>query len=392
MKKILQFTSLPAGSNKFCLALTLVFVGLIAAPHAARAAAQPSQMPGRAGDAVPASFGGNLVTPRSAHTATLLADGRVLLAGGAVDGSPYVTNAAELYNPATNNWTATGGLNQARYVHGAVLLPDGRALIMGGQAFGSNTLNSAELYDPVAGTWSYTANMSVARGFFDPVVLPNGKVLVAGGRAPVFETDSAELYDPATGTWAPTGSLVQPRSNYRATLLSNGKVLIAGGFSQTSNIAETELYDPATGTFSSTGSLSVPRFGHIQILLADGRVLTAGGHRYQGNQFRIFDAAEIYDPATGLWTRTRPMRTARTSFTGNLLSDGMVLVAGGTDSSNQATASIEEFNPAAGTWRLLNNSLSTARVGHTATTLFNGDLIVAGGFTFSKADLFVQPH
>lgn len=141
--------------------------------------------------------------------------------GGAVDGSPYVTNAAaELYNPATNNWTATGSLNQARYVHGAVLLPDGRALIMGGTAFGSNNLDSAELYDPVAGTWTYTANMSVARGFFDPVVLPNGKVLVAGGRAPVFETDSAELYDPATGTWAPTGSLVQPRSNYRATLLS----------------------------------------------------------------------------------------------------------------------------------------------------------------------------
>jgi len=343
----------------------------------------------------PSAPGGRLVTPRSSHTATRLLDGRVLLAGGSVAAPTYVTGSAELYNPATNSWSATGSLNQSRTFHRAVLLPDGRVLVMSGQSFGANNLSSAELYDPVIMQWTYTASMSSPHFLSDPVVLPNGKVLVAGGRT-IVETDNAELYDPASGTWSPTGNLLQPRSSYHATLLANGKALIAGGFSQTGAVAAAELYDPSTGTFSGTGSILTPRaIGNIQILLGDGKVLFAGGFQQKRDRTKFFGEAEIYDPATGLWTRVDSLRTRRTNFTANLLSDGKVFCVGGTDSSFHSIASIEEYSPATGRWELLKNSLANPRAGHTATTLLNGDVIVAGGSDIDflpTAELFIGPR
>ena len=339
--------------------------------------------------------GGTLVTPRYEHTATLLADGRVLLAGG-YTGS-VVTNAAELYNPATNNWTGTGSLNQARFLHGAVPLPDGRTLVMGGESEGGNVLKNAETYDPGTGQWTFTANMNSPRAFFDPVLLPNGKVLVAGGRIAV-ETATAELYNPATGTWAPTGSLLQPRSNYHATLLASGKVLVAGGFSQTGSIAQSEIYDPATGTWSSTGALNVPRFGNVQVRLADGRVLIAGGEVVRGGvNSKVIRSAELYDPATGLWTTTGALKTARAGFTANLLTDGRVFAAAGIDSSFIVSASLEGYDPVSGTWRLFATSLASGRSSHTTTTLLDGSLIIAGGSLTSgapvpTAEFFVRPQ
>lgn len=126
------------------------------------------------------AFGGDLVTPRTAHTATLLSDGRVLLAGGAdVNGSAL--NSAELYDPTTNTWAATGSLNDARFFHGAARLSDGRVLMVGGQIPHNFDVLTAEIYDPTTGDWTYTASPSVAHTEFDSVLLPNGKVLVASG-------------------------------------------------------------------------------------------------------------------------------------------------------------------------------------------------------------------
>jgi WD40 repeat protein len=334
----------------------------------------------------PDDFGGNLVTPRSDHTANLLADGRVLLAGG-FDGTDETTSA-ETYDPATNHWSATGSLKQKRRLHASSLLPDGRVLVAGGQATSANNLNSAEIYDPATGRWTLTGNMLAARALFDMVLLPNGKVLAVGGLPGGVETPTAELYDPATGAWTATGDLNTGNGGAsHLTLLNDGKVLIAGGF-----VTECELYDPDTGTWTLTGSTFTPRFENIQTLLADGRVLVAGGIR--GSQ--VLDWSEIYNPATGLWRKGGPLNTARRGCPGSLLANGRVFAAGGSDPNTQFLTSIEEFDPVSRQWRLSGTSLAAPRSDHTATTLLNGDIIIAGGGTpdglSPNAELFVRPR
>ena len=323
----------------------------------------------------------------------------MLLAGG-YDGALPATVSSELYSPATNTWTATGNLNQGRRDHGTVLLSDGRALSMGGSTTGdvSTVTKAAEIYNPATGTWSTTTNMITARSFFDPVLLADGRVLVAGGHVALFETASCELYDPATGTWSATGSLLQPRSQYHATLLADGRVLVAGGHNQTAGlIAQSELYDPTTGTWSSSGSLTLPRIDNVQVRLADGRVLVAGGiKQFTFSQPKITASAEIYDPTTGLWSRTGSMHTPRIEFTANLLNDGRVFAAGGSFGTTDAYDSIEEFDPPSGKWRTRTTTLARPRRLHTTTTLIDGSLIVAGGLTpvverIATAELFVRP-
>ena len=168
---------------------------------------------------------GSFVMARSRHTATLLPNGKVLVAGG--NNGPALSGA-ELYDPATGTWTATGSMGTARSRHTATLLPNGKVLVAGGFNELDGFLSSAELYDPASGTWTATGNLGTGRGFHTATLLPNGKVLVAGGNNGAV-LSSAELYDPASGTWTATGSLGTARDLHTATLLPKGKVLVAGG-------------------------------------------------------------------------------------------------------------------------------------------------------------------
>jgi Kelch motif len=348
--------------------------------------------------AAQAEPGGTLIHPRLNHTATPLTNGQVLLAGGVVDASRTLSASCELYSRASNSWTATADMNVPRQLHGSLLLSDGRVLTMGGVFSGTNLTNSAEIYDPGMGSWTSTGSMETARSSFDPVLLPNGKVLVAGGAVafPELDTAACELYDPATGTWSPTGSMLQSRTEYHATLLTDGRVLVAGGFSQAAGlIGETEIYDPATGTWSSSGSLNMPRTDNVQVRLADGRVLVAGGiKKFTFNTPKITASAEIFDPATGSWTRTGPLNTPRIRFTANLLDDGTVFAAGGSDGTLSGYSSIEVFAPSREKWRMLNTGLASTRYLHSATSLLDGSIIIAGGLAsggtvIPDADLFV---
>jgi hypothetical protein len=184
---------------------------------------------------------GGLANARYEHTATLLPNGNVLVAGGS--GRSGAFTSAELYNPALGTWAATGSLLTARFRHTATLLPNGKVLVAGGRDSGFNALASAELYDPASGAWTATGSLVTARDYHTATLLPNGKVLVAGGQDSGFNAlASAELYDPASGTWAETGSLVTARVSHRATLLPNGKVFVAGGVGNIGPLASAELY------------------------------------------------------------------------------------------------------------------------------------------------------
>jgi hypothetical protein len=343
---------------------------------------------------------GALTTGRSSHTATILADGRVLIAGGYA-GSDVVASA-ELYDPARGVFTLTGSMAHAREGHTATLLPDGRVLIAGGEAgsaAGYGDLASAELYDPRTGTFSPTGSMAEARWGHTANRLPDGRVLIGGGSSGGRDLASAELYDPKTGKFSRTGSLIGARSGHTATSLPDGRVLIAGGYAGddlATVLATAELYDPTTGAFTSTGSMAFRRSGHAATLLADGEVLFTGG---SGNSLGS-TLSELYDPATGKFRSTGSMTMPRVSHSATLLPDGRVLIAGGWSSALSLlarvespdrvdvgrpglsipppTATAELYDPVAGTFSPI-DSMATRRSGHTATLLGDGRVLIVGG-------------
>jgi hypothetical protein len=312
---------------------------------------------------------GSMTAARTAHTATLLLDGRVLIAGGGVA-------SAELYDPTSQTFSATGSMLLAQDRRSATLLANstlpnyGKVLMTGGDEV------IAELYDPKAGTFTATGNMLAPHLGQTATLLQNGQVLVAGG-----ETASAELYNPSTGAFTATGSMTVSRSGHTATLLPDGRVLITGGIQDFGpgtvpippgpGVASAELYDPKSGRFASTGSMSTGRSGHNATLLSDGTVLVTGNG----------GAAELFSPGTGTFsvagaTSTGPEATA------TLREDGTVLVTGGSyhvrASYYRSIAEAQLFAPESGGF-VETGSLLTARYGHTATLLLDGTVLVTGG-------------
>ena len=331
---------------------------------------------------------GPLTTAREWHTATLLSNGKMLVAGGF--GSTGSLSAVETYDPENGTWTMTGGMTTSRDFHTATLLPNGQVLVAGGYNFTGGDLSSAELFNPVTGIWALTGTLHTARYSHTATLLPSGKVLVAGGYNGPNPSTSAELYDPASRTWTATEAMQNGRFNHTATLLFNGKVLVAGGANFTgaypslfATLADAELYDPATGTWTATGAMTIPRQYHTATLLPDGQVLVAGGTSdvYTGSEpdrYNSLSSAELYDPATGIWTETGPMTTARYEDTSTLLPNGQVLVAGGFDSSG-ILSSAELYNPSVGTWMATTNAMINAHELHSATLVPNGKVLIAGG-------------
>ncbi len=297
----------------------------------------------------------SMATARSGHTATWLTNGKVLIAGGARGSSSgsnyYELSSAELCDSVTGNFTATGSMATAHSEHTATLLTNGKVLIAGGRD-STGYLSNAELYDPVTGNFTATGSKATARiGGHTATLLTNGKVLIAGGRGSsgsnYYELSSAELYDPVTGNFTATGSMATARSGHTATLLTNGKILIAGGRDTASSVSSAELYDPVTGNFTATGSMATARSGHTATLLPNGKVLIVGGR--DSNYYEL-SSAELYDPVTGNFTAAGSMATARLYHTATLLPNGKVLIAGGRDSNYYELSSAEMYDPNTGTF------------------------------------------
>jgi hypothetical protein len=394
----------------------------------------------------------------------------VLVAGGE-DSSFNTLSSGELYDPnnAGGSWTTTGSLNDSRFQHTATLLANGQVVIVGGSESGIGPLSSAELYDPSSPTWSDVGALNQMRGGQTATLLPFGTALVVGGLGPTGWLPNAETYDPATWTWTVTGSLHTARSGHTATLLANGRVLVVGGTNSggwlpthygveqynpdngawTVPPASCSLCHPASSPFPpaldsrATGHLHVERSQHTATLLGTGKVLVTGGQCANGTT--TTNITELFDPTTGFWSlwpvlgrnckscHLAPptsdawdlpaghLHTPRYGHTATLMPDGTVLVVGGQNangdylyrfppvnpSATGVEVNVEQYDPVTGTWapprrcedcHPENNSglighghLNTPRLGHTATLLPNGKVLVAGGYyggVLASAELY----
>jgi len=323
---------------------------LLAIAVAASLAACDSASPEATGTVGTWSLTAPLLEPRAGHSMTLLKDGRVLVAGGnqalASDGTGPSLDSAELYDPVHGSWTSTGSMGTPRTFHAAVRLKDGRVLVAGGCKgwigepqvgwMWCDHLASAELYDPATGTWTATGDMHNTR-FGPAVLLDDGRVLVAGSEtglslATFTPGSESELFDPATGTWAATGSMGTARIAPGLVLLPSGLVLAVGGWATLlAPTAVAELYDPASGTWRPTGQFGYPVLQQTMTLLPTGEVLLAGGREdlWNPSDLPARKVAQLFDPVHETWHATSPMTYRRVGPTAVRLATGQVLLSGG---------------------------------------------------------------
>jgi N-acetylneuraminic acid mutarotase len=328
---------------------------------------------------------GNMRSARDGHTATLLANGKVLVAGGTSNGVALAS--AELYSPIAGTWSSTGSMHMGRTLGRAVLLPNGAVLVVGGCVNDclSATVKDAEIYNPSTGSFTVTGSMLQARAEFAIALLANGQVLVAGGCTAYnangcsATTAKAEIYNPATGVWKATAAMHAARHAMTGALLPSGKVLVAGGATGASDaLISSELYDPGARLWTVGARMAQARSDYASIMLASGKVLFIGGENINGLSIRN---AELYNPSSGTFTATGSMVATREEHTAVLLGNGNVLVSGGnkvTSTSSTPLSSAELYNPSTGTWTAT-GSMSNARSGHTSTVLTNGYVIDCGG-------------
>lgn len=358
--------------------LFLLALGVSTGAIATTATAQPAGTFTRTGD---------MTTPRSFHSATVLPDGRVLMAGGESTSAPRgILASAELYDPDAGGFRAAGSMTTRRRLHTATLLQDDTVLIVGGYGQDGDALVSAELFDTVSGTFHPTGDLSTARGGHSAILLPTGKVLVIGG----YGTRSyptlapAELYDPASRTFSAAGPYVgRGGCDFcaPAVLLADGTVLFSGQH-------PAQVYDPASDAFSPSG-MTISETS-AAAALTNGHVLFAGGE-----DFGRLASAELYDPARHVFASTGSMTRRRVWHTLNLLPTGLVLAAGGETDTCTASfcvfagseASAELYDPVAGAFAETGR-MTTARETHTATVLRDGRVLFAGGVVYGGIGIF----
>lgn len=349
-----------------------------------------------------------LLTPRYDHTATLLHDGTVLVAGGY---NTVALASAELYTPgsmtSTGTWTAAANMAVGRRDHTATLLSTGQVLLIGGGT-ASGDLTSAEMYTPasgVAASWTaYPGMLTQTRSYHTATLLNNSANLTANGKELVLVVggglaSTADLVDPSSppGTRATSVPDFWPRYSHTATLLNDGTVLVTGGFDSASAsvLAQAELFAPTGASVLATTPLTTPRYLHSATLLANGNVLVVGGIDAVGN---ILTSAELYDPVLKTWTATGNLAVPRYGHIATLMTSGpyagQVMVMGGRNASNPTLSSVEVYDPANRQWTGAAN-LQKGRAVFSATLLGTGpdvgSLLVVGGEGTVNGNYVVLP-
>ncbi len=289
---------------------------------------------------------------------------------------------------AARTWQPTGPMVEARQDHTATLLADGTVLVVGGDdvAIGfifQGAKATAEIYDPASAMFFPNGQMSVARTLHRATRLDDGTVLVTGGLSPDCALSSAELYVPTTRTFVDAGLMTDRRYEHTTTVLDDGRVLIAGGSSAGANcsdggtLASAEIYDPATGAFSSTGAMMVPRFRHAAVLLPDGRVLITGGHAFGANNGL---SGELYDPDAGAFGPAGNMTYARERHSATRTATGAILIAGGLGASNSTAGTSELYEVGTNAFKLP-ELIGADQTAHADVALPGGEVLLVGGGT-----------
>ena len=329
--------------------------------------------------------GAEMSAVRAGGAATLLMDGRVLLSGG--EGADGVLSSTETLVDGLL-FVPMSPMNDARRDHVAVLLGDGTVLVAGGTTAGGAPTASAELYDPWTDTWTATGSLAEARSGAAAARLKDGRVLVAGGAGAGGALASLELYDPLSGTFtAVPAAMSSPRVDHAAALLANGRVLIAGGTDGVQALASTEIYDWTNDAVAPGPVMSTPRAGLSATALLDGTILLAGGTDGEHD----LASAEICDAsATACFATPGAMTTARRDQLAFALpANSSVLIAGGrAGASGAAVAGVELYRPWSGVF-VPGGAMSAARADAAGTALgVEGVALVAGGEGQSSSDLY----
>ncbi|MFZ1614851.1 MAG: kelch repeat-containing protein, partial [Holophaga sp.] len=315
-------------------------------------------------------FGRSTANTHVGASAVTLLDGTVLVMGGS-----SILN--DSFDPQANagqgSLTAVGNLAVNRYLHTATLLPNGKVLIAGGYTMVSpyGAVATVEIYDPVTGSCTAGTSMPSSRAYHTATLLRDGRVLLVGGTDSSYnDLASALLYNPTDGTFTPTtGSLTTKRAYHTATLLMDGRVLIAGGTGNYSSLSTTEIFDPATGIFSAGPAMASVRSGHTATLLGDGRIVFAFGGKA---------TVEVMDVATATSTLVGSAQGAITYHSATLMSDGRVALIGG-QAGNAMAKWVHVFDPTLNALSLLPNGLVFGRGKHVSCLLPDGRVLVVGG-------------
>src|SRR5262245_17356832 len=310
----------------------------------------------------PAQVSAQPLRPRAGHTATLLADGRVLLAGGcAVDGctTSEVEPSSEFYVPG-RGFVAGPAMLHPRSSHTATVLPDGRVLIVGGWAReGTAPLTEAEMFDPTTGTFKPAGTLQG-----EASLLPGGRVLLAAdGRV--------EIFDPATGSRTPGPATPQPR-HAASIVLPDGDILITGGQdARRHGLSSTVIYDPGSGALRPGPQMGTPRFKHSITMLDEGRILVLGGTT---NDTELLASTEVLDLAANTFAPGPVMSGPRYKFTNTVVrtKTGRLVVAGGTQ--------VDVLTPDGKSFGAIAIGTGMRRWVATATVLPDGTVLVVGGY------------
>jgi hypothetical protein len=336
---------------------------------------------------------------RAGATATLLQNGMVLIAGGSSSSAVFkIRKDAVLYNPLTNTFSPPVTMSTSREFATATLLANGKVLLAGGldgPGDPSSVTQTTDIFDPATNTFTAGPNLSSAREHAAAVALSNGTVLIAGGDsgfginalAGTNALNSSDIYNSSTNTITSGPTMNHPRTQLMATALYSGDALFAGGDSNGSTPDRTaEIYSLKNNTFSNP--IAMANGGREQgtaTLLPNGNVLIAGGLTTvpDAAALSLTNTTELFLIANGAFQspRTTTLSAARANMTATLAPNGMVFIAGG-DSAGTILSSAELYNGITDTVAAT-NPLSFSRAFATATLLTNGQVLIAGGLTSS---------
>jgi N-acetylneuraminic acid mutarotase len=319
----------------------------------------------------------NLRIPVTAHRATLLRDGRILVTGGYTSIYGFPAAEAQIYDPVSQTWSRVAGMHAARTGDTATLLSDGTVLVVGGLGAKLKALASAEIYYPSKNTWALTPPMPSTRFSHSASLLPDGRVLVAGGIVNGRISRTTLIYDPATNRWDPGPRTHFLHAGQASATLENRDVLIAGAYG-----GGPEMYDPASARWTVVGATPL-RVAPVIASLADGTVLLASGEGVHDHDLR---SARLFDPSRDRWIVTGAMHTPRNGALAASLPDGRVLVAGGEQVTINVLRSAELYDPLAHQWTAA-APMSVPRGGATGTPLTDGTILVCGGADFQGVQI-----